>query len=145
MKGLSADLIKDETLQGYLAYADDIPVGWCNAADKKSYRQFDPFNPETDAFFQKNSADKTKSVTCFVIAPEYRGKGIAAALLQRVIQDAKNEGYAIVEAYAVIHKKRETFDFTGPVHLYKKMGFTEAARQSDHVIMQLEIFEERQK
>lgn len=34
-------------------------------------------------------------MVCFEIAPEYRGKGVAAALLNRVISDAKAEGYDI--------------------------------------------------
>jgi len=32
---------------------------------------------------------KTKSVFCFAIVPDMRGKGIATALLERVCEDAK--------------------------------------------------------
>ena len=33
------------------------------------------------------------------IAPDYRGKGIASKVLEKVCDDAKNEGYLYVEAY----------------------------------------------
>ena len=40
-----------------------------------------------------------KSVFCFTVAPAMRGKHIATALLERVIQDARKEGYDYIESY----------------------------------------------
>lgn len=60
------------------------------------------------------------SVVCFEIAPEYRGRGIATALLQRVCEDALEDGYEYVEAYPVPRETTEALDFTGPIRLYEK-------------------------
>ena len=75
------------------------------------------------------------SVVCFAIAPEYRGKGVATALLERVIADAKAGGYAAVEGYANVLEEPVYYDFKGPVRLYEKAGFSQAARVSDVLVM----------
>ena len=45
-------------------------------------------------------------MVCFGIAPEYRRAGIVTALLQRVIGDAKAEGYYAVEGFPVVRDQR---------------------------------------
>ena len=134
----SAELmVAQSEIQGYLAYDSEIPVGWCNANDKCSY-----FFPADDDFCianytsDENCPKKIKSVVCFEIAPEYRGKGIATALLKQVCEDAKKEHYDIVESYPVIHNTFEPYDFTGPVHIYEKAGFVRIARQGNVLVMQ---------
>ena len=87
------------------------------------------------AFARRNACRKSISIVCFEIAPEYRGKGIASALIQRVCDDARSEGYVAVEGYAMLSDERNDFDYQGPVQLYQKAGFTEAARENGQVIM----------
>lgn len=125
----AAEMLERNMIHGYLAYDGDLSVGWCNAADMESYAGFVP------DFARKCACGKTVSVVCFEIAPEYRGKGIASALLSRVCSDARSEGYAAVEGYARISDKRDEFDYQGPVRLYEKAGFTEVAKENGQVIM----------
>jgi len=122
-------MLQQNRIRGYLAYDGAMSVGWCNAADMETYLGFVP------EFARKNTCGKTISIVCFEIAPEYRGKGIASALIQRVCDDAKAEGYAAVEGYAKLSAERNDFDYQGPVRLYQKAGFTEAARENGQVIM----------
>jgi len=124
--------LAEEKIHGYLAFDADIPVGWCNAGNMDIYmiNRFD-FIPN---HARQNACGKTISVVCFAIAPEYRGKGIASALLERVITDAKTEGYAAVEGYAEILNGRVYYDFHGPVRLYEKAGFSIVARVDKRVI-----------
>ena len=100
-----------------------------NAADIESYAGFVP------DFARKNTCGKTISIVCFEIAPEYRGKGIASAFIDRVCSDAKTKGYAAVEGYAKLSDERNDFDYQGPVRLYQKAGFVEAARENGQVVM----------
>jgi len=125
----AVEMLKQNRIQGYLAYDGDVSVGWCNAADMESYAGFVP------EFARKNACGKTVSIVCFEIAPEYRGMGIASAFIDRVCSDAKSEGYAAVEGYARLSDQRSDFDYQGPVRLYQKAGFTEAARENGLVIM----------
>jgi len=125
----AVEMLNQNRIQGYLAYDGEMSVGWCNAADMESYSGFVP------VFARKNTCGKTISIVCFEIAPEYRGMGIASALIEKVCDDAKSEGYAAVEGYAKLSDKRNDFDYQGPVQLYQKAGFTEAARENGQVIM----------
>ena len=80
-------MLNQNQIQGYLAFDGDLSIGWCNAADIESYSGFVP------AFAKENICGKTISIVCFEIAPEYRGKGIASAFIERVCNDAKEKGY----------------------------------------------------
>ncbi len=109
--------IKKGYMQGYLAYADGKVVGWCNANDKTAYDNVN-FN------FAKtvpDNGEKIKSIVCFSIAPEYRGRNVASELLEYVCEDAKFNGYDFVEAYPFA--KNEHHAYHGPVSMYKKNGF----------------------
>lgn len=139
-------MVAQGIIQGYLAYDNGVAVGWCNANDKNSYIRVGEFDPaavpaeETfPASVSEDSAQRIKSIVCFEVAPSYRGKGIAAALLKRVCEDAKAEGYDKAEAYPVIRDSYETLDFTGPVHLYEKAGFVRAAQQGKKLVMQKDL------
>ena len=125
----AVEMLNNNRIHGYLAYDGNLSVGWCNAADIESYAGFVP------DFARKNTCGKTVSIVCFEIAPEYRGMGIASALIDRVCSDAKSKGYAAVEGYAKDSDRRNDFDYQGPVRLYQKAGFTEAARENGQVIM----------
>jgi len=125
----AAEMLSKNRIHGYLAYDGKLSVGWCNAADMDSYTGFVP------EFARKNACGKTICIVCFEIAPEYRGIGIASALIDRVCHDAKAKGYAAVEGYARLTDKRDQFDYQGPLRLYQKAGFAEAAREGKQVIM----------
>ncbi len=118
--------VKGGSIQGYLAYCDDRVVGWCNANTKADclkcycWRRFMGSVPT-----EESHPDSTvKSVFCFAIAPEMRRKGIAKLLLERVCQDAAQDGFDCVEAYPNQAFANEAEDYMGPVELYKQSGFT---------------------
>ena len=84
-------LIENGIMQGYLAYEDNKVIGWCNSNSKKTFPRL---NTASDV-----DKEPIKSIVCFIVEKEYRNKGVATALLQQVINDAKEEGYKVVEAY----------------------------------------------
>ena len=84
---------------------------------------------------RQNACGKTMSIMCFAIAPEYRGRGVATALLERVISAARADGYAAVEGYAKVQTDRVFYDYNGPIRLYEKAGYVEVARLDDTVVM----------
>ncbi|MDR1821705.1 MAG: GNAT family N-acetyltransferase [Oscillospiraceae bacterium] len=124
-------LLDEGKIHGYLAFDGGMPVGWCNAGDRNSYAGIDNFT----GIIPKDVCGRTLSVVCFAIAPEYRGQGVAAALLNRAIADAETAGFAAVEGYARLQKERADYDYNGPVRLYEKAGFVEAQRQNGRVLM----------
>ena len=122
-------MLNQGKIHGYLAFDGDTSIGWCNAADIETYTGFVP------DFARQITCGKTVAIVCFVIAPGYRGKGIASALINRVCDDAKKAGYIAVEGYAQVKDLRDEFDFTGPVRLFSKAGFNEVARQNGQIVM----------
>ncbi len=127
--------IASGTLRGYLAYDDGVAIGWCNANDKANF----PIEPCTGESFYAPTQKLEKAVVCFEIAPEYRGRGIATALLQRVIDDARAEGYIAVEGFPVVRDERFEWDCTGPLRLYEKAGFVKVAVKEKSVVMRKEL------
>jgi len=134
LKRRAEKYIKNRTLNGYVAYADGVIVGWCNTNDKAAYSRFD-FNEKVSDFIQSSGSGHVKAINCFCIAPEYRGKGVATALLRRVCEDAQAQGYTAVEGYPRLHESYEPFDYTGPIHLYEKEGFDKVAENEKVVVM----------
>lgn len=123
--------IESGVLKGYLAFVDGVSIGWCNANDKANF----PEESGNGAHFHAPAEKREKVVACFEISPEYRGKDIATALLQRVIDDARAEGYLAIEGYPHKRDERYEWDFTGPVRLYQKAGFVETARHDNQIVM----------
>ena len=126
-------MLDENKIQGYLAFDGDISIGWCNAADIESYVGFVP------AFAREHICGKTISIVCFEIAPEYRGKGIASALIERICADAKEKGYIAVEGYAKVRDERDDYDYFGPIKLYQKAGFAEVERQEGQIVMRKKL------
>ena len=122
-------------LRGYLAFDDSVAIGWCNANARSSY----PIEPCTDTHFYAPLEKREKAVVCFEIAPEYRRKGIATALLQQVITDAKTEGYIAVVSFPVIRDEDYEWDCTGPARLYEKFGFVKVEEQRKSTVMRKEL------
>lgn len=123
--------IDSGVLRGYLAFDDGIAIGWCNANDKENF----PIESCTGERFYAPADKLEKAVVCFEIAPEYRGKGIATALLERVIDDARDEGYIAVEGFPVVGDERFEWDCKGPLRLYENAGFVKVAVQEKNVVM----------
>lgn len=111
------DFIQTGRMQGYLAYSDGKVVGWCNSNKKEAYDNIN-FNFSKDV---PDNGEKIKSVVCFAIAPAYRGKGIATALLKYLCEDARKDGFAYVEAYPFEHNENAAYH--GPTTIYEKNGF----------------------
>ena len=127
--------ITSKALQGYLAYVDGISIGWCNANSKANF----PLESANGFRLCAPAEKKEKAVVCFEISPEYRGKGVATALLNRAVADAKAEGYVAVEGFPQIHTERFEWDYTGPVSLFEKAGFTAITKQDGSIIMRKEL------
>lgn len=71
------------------------------------------------------------SVICFVVPSEYRGQGIARALLDGAIAYAKKQGGTLLEAYPVDKPGRSSDEsmWFGAKSMYDSAGFKEVARR----------------
>ncbi len=129
--------VKNNNIQGYLAYCGDKIVGWCNANIKSnclkcaSWQRFMNYVPlETSG-----TTIKVKSIFCFVIAPEMQRKGIATLLLDRICKDAVQDGFDFVEAYPYKESSYQSSDFGGHYEMYKKHGFYVSREAEQGLVM----------
>jgi GNAT superfamily N-acetyltransferase len=107
-------LIENNLMNGYLVFEGGKAIGWCNVGPKKNYPKL----------VKKNHGyDGIKSIVCFVIEKGYRGKGIAKAILKRIIKDSKKDDTKRIEAYPNLRAKNEFSHYHGPVDMYLKEGF----------------------
>ena len=124
-RAVMIERFRDGTTQGYLAYVDGRPAGWVNASTRDEY-----------ALFRRGDDDDacTIGVSCFAIAPPFRGHGVAKALLDRVVADAATRDAQWVEAYP-FNERHDTPNFRGDRRMYDERGFTEVkVRARDTVV-----------
>lgn len=111
---------------GVLAYENDTAVGWAALAPRSQYARLDrsPVTKPVDGA-------EVWSVTCFVVCKEYRGRGVATALLAGVQQRAEQLSAAILEGYPVAPdgKLGDTDAWHGLESMFSAAGFSEVARR----------------
>lgn len=132
------ELIYAGEMQGYLAYLGEKVVGWCNVNDRENYRYVNEMFREVGYRPEDAPGAKVKAIFCFLIGPEYRGRGVAQSLLNRVCEDAQRDGYDYVEVYPFSDEKFE-FPYHGTRGMYERNGFTETADLKWVKIMQKKL------
>ena len=114
-RAAACDRICNERMEGYLAYRDGKPVGWCNAAPRT---MMDSFADEPDP-----DADSIGAITCFVVAKPHRRSGVATALLHAACAGLKARGLKIAEAIPQAEAASDAQNHFGPLSMYLAAGF----------------------
>jgi GNAT superfamily N-acetyltransferase len=107
---------------GVIALAEGRVVGWCNAGPWRSFTIMDE-EPEP-------LADQLGAITCFVVTPAWRGRGVSQALLQAACDQLKEQGFVAVDGWAKLGAATPADKHTGSLTLYQRVGF-EALREVD--------------
>jgi GNAT superfamily N-acetyltransferase len=125
-RAAATDLIARGEMRGYLAYDGETPIGWCNANLRASYTILDRDKPDSDA---------VGAITCFVVAPPYRGRGVARRLLDAACQGFRQRGIRLVEAYPRPGADSEAANHYGPLSMYLAAGFEPVGEQGQNLIV----------
>jgi GNAT superfamily N-acetyltransferase len=122
------------TTIGYLAYVGDRAAGWVNASSRSEYRLYGPIEPGGP------EPSSVVGVSCFLVAPPFRRHGIAAALLDHVIGDARSRGASWVEAYPRnAPEGNDASHFRGPRSMYDARGFVPVQQRERDTVMRLRV------
>jgi GNAT superfamily N-acetyltransferase len=130
---LGAQIARATVAPGVLAYVDGEPAGWCQVAPKQDLARL-LHSPSSAA--PKDSDDPTDlwAITCFVVPPRQRRKGVAHELLAGAVRHAERHGAAVVEGYPVDVAARDRVSsaelFHGTLSLFLGAGFHEVRRPS---------------
>jgi GNAT superfamily N-acetyltransferase len=115
-RSLACERIERGEMQGYLAYCDGTPVGWCNAAPRTLLHALDD-EPTDDA-------EKVGAIMCFLVEPSHRGRGVARALLEAACNGLRAQGLRIAEANPRTASVSAAENHFGPLSMYLSAGFT---------------------
>lgn len=97
---------------GMLAYVEGRMVGWCNTTARGELPGL-----------ATGDDGGVASVVCFVIAPPYRGHGVAKRLLDGVVSRFAAIGFTGLEAYPVRDPADERAAYHGSLDLFERAGF----------------------
>jgi ribosomal protein S18 acetylase RimI-like enzyme len=111
---------------GPIAYRGRTPVGWLSLGPREDYaklRRSQVMKPVDDRLVW--------SIICFVVPSEFRGEGVARALLDGAIEFARKRKVKLLEAYPVDKPARSHDDnmWFGAKSMFDAAGFREVARR----------------
>jgi len=111
---------------GLIGYRGKVPVGWVSLGPRDDYAKLQR-SPVMKAVDER----PVWSIVCFVVPSQYRGQGVARALLDGAIAYARKRGVALLEAYPVDKPGRSDDDsmWFGAKSMYDAAGFEEVARR----------------
>ena len=122
-RAASSARIETGAMTGWLAYANGLAIGWCNAGP----RHF------IEGLFDKPEplADRIGAISCFVIAPSFRGQGVATRLLAAACDGLRERGFDWAEAYPRTGAASAAENHYGPLAMYRAAGFETVAADGD--------------
>jgi GNAT superfamily N-acetyltransferase len=121
-------VVRSGRVPGLIAYRGSRPVGWCAVAPREATPGLD-----RSRVLKRLDEQPVWSITCFFIAREERGSGLAKRLVKEAVAYARSRGATLIEAYP---KPTRSGDlppvsvFMGTPDLFTAAGFREAARPS---------------
>jgi GNAT superfamily N-acetyltransferase len=115
---------------GYVAYFDDVPVGWVGVSVRT----------ETPRLLNSRTIPAIDDrpvwvIGCFQIRPGYRRRGVAAALLDGVVDAARDADAPGVEAYPIDTDARRVdvgAGYVGIASMFDAAGFRRVLTTSAH-------------
>ena len=126
---------------GLIAYRGRVPVGWLSLGPREDFARL-----ERSPVMKAVDEQPVWSLICFVVPAEFRGQGVARALLDSAIAHARNNGARLLEAYPVDRPGRSSAEslWFGAKSMYDRAGFREVARRkADRPIVRRQIRQSR--
>ena len=135
--------LEDDPPAGMLAYVEGEVAGWCGFGPRLRLPRL-----ERSRTIPKVDDRDVWSVLCFNILPRFRRRGVAAALLDGVVDYARRSGAPGVEAYPIDPeggRVNANFGYVGITPMFEKAGFRRVVETTAHsdrrprILMRLEF------
>jgi len=125
----SIQAIYDGMMTGFLAFREEKCIGWVNINNAKSYQRLEE---ELKPYIGEK---KVALSICFVIHPDFRGQGIARALLDHAIDFYRYQGYDGMIALPIIGDFKKELHYRGTMNMYLERGYEEIGHNGDTKIL----------
>lgn len=132
-KALAEKNIESGLMRGLVAFDGDQMVGWVNVNDVNNYDLLK--NDEELHKFPGRSA----MVVCFVIHPEYRGKGLASRMLAEAVEISRQEGFDRIIGRPFLWSAHPQRQYLGVPKMYEDLGFEEVSENNGEHTYVLEL------
>ncbi len=119
------DVVRRGPPPGLLAFAGDLPVGWCAVTPRDAV-------PALDRVWRLRRVDDLPvwCVSCLYVRKGYRRRGITAALVEAAVAEARRAGAPALEAYPLDADKTPSASGTGFASTFARAGFKTVARRA---------------
>jgi GNAT superfamily N-acetyltransferase len=129
---------------GLIAYLDDEPAGWCAVEPRSAYFGLARvYRVPWEGRTEDRSDPSIWSVTCVLVRPGFRKRGIAHALAAGAVDHARANGARALEAYPMRTETGEvTWDeiHVGAESIFAAAGLTEVSRPGKRrVVMRIDF------
>jgi GNAT superfamily N-acetyltransferase len=120
-------LFASDARPGLLAYVDGEPAAWV-ALDRRD--RLARFANSRRLAKLVDRPDGLWSVVCFVVRPEFKGRGLMSRLLAAAEEYARQNGARVLEAYPLSPSGRlKSYEgFQGITTVFERAGFQEVGR-----------------
>lgn len=131
-------LVDSGVVPGILAYQIGQAIGWCSIAPREQFGVLD-----RSPVLKRLDDRPVWSLVCLFVHKDFRGWGVAQALIRGAVDYARSQGATLVEAYPTVPRTDRlppASSFMGVPALYEQAGFVECARPSkSRAIMRYEL------
>jgi len=128
---LRAEVDAADPSPGLLAYVDGEPAGWVRVGPRPPQERIVASKIVGSGSREPLDDPAVWAVTCFSVRREYRGEGIAGALLAAAVDAARAGGARVVEAYPfdlAAGKRSSNELYHGALSTFEDAGFEVVAR-----------------
>ena len=130
---LRRDLCERGEWDGLLAYDGDDAIGWCQVGPRDRLHKL-------ASQLALDADPHAWAVTCFLVAPHMRRRGVASALLAAAVQAARDAGARRIEGYPTVGASLHDEDaWTGTVLLFERAGFEIAVDSRPRRVVSLDL------
>jgi len=122
-------LLDEGAIPGLIGYRDGEPVGWVAIEPRAAYGRL-----SRSPVAKPLDGRPAWAITCFVVPKQFRGTGVATALLDAAVAYAADQGAELVEGYPVEPRRERMPDvwaWMGFSSMFERAGFEEVARRSE--------------
>ena len=118
-------IVKQGPPPGLIAFAGDVPVGWCQVTPREAL-------PWLDHGWRLKRIDEKPvwSLSCFYVRIGYRKQGVTTVLIDAALKVARRAEAPALEVYPLDAEKTPSASGTGYATTFARAGFKTVARHA---------------